>query len=234
MDTTGQHQGSAAEFPRPVGQVLTVRCVPYPNMGPIPCTLQPVSRKEKVMDERAKKALRFAEEAHAGQKRDGGEPYIEHPKRVAEAVKGYLPGDMAALSVAYLHDVIEDTKATQDQLFDEFGGYICALVMMLTNPSRTKDNKTPRAYRKMIDRQHIGEAWLVAKVIKVLDRLDNLEDPNGYEDPRWGIKYAQESLLLAAELRNDSRLKKRGLIERLIEASLVLHDKSAVRQKEGE
>jgi (p)ppGpp synthase/HD superfamily hydrolase len=80
------------------------------------------------IDDEAQRAFEFAKEKHRGQTRRSGLPYIVHPELVAELVKKYMPGDSVALAVAYLHDTIEDTKTTYEELNDTFGKVIADLV----------------------------------------------------------------------------------------------------------
>ena len=72
-------------------------------------------------------AYRFSEAAHLGQTRQSGDPYISHPLAVAEILAGWhLDGQ--ALVAALLHDVMEDTSVTKDELADTFGKPVADLV----------------------------------------------------------------------------------------------------------
>ena len=78
-----------------------------------------------------KKAFQYADSAHLGQYRQSGEPYITHPLAVAELCASWhldAPSIMAAL----LHDVIEDTGSTRQELIEIFGGKVAELVEGLT------------------------------------------------------------------------------------------------------
>src|SRR5688572_13416319 len=72
-------------------------------------------------------AYRFSEAAHAGQTRQSGEPYISHPLAVTEILAGWHM-DSQALMAALLHDVMEDTSVTKDEISDTFGRPVAELV----------------------------------------------------------------------------------------------------------
>ena len=78
-----------------------------------------------------KKAYDFAKEAHKGQKRSSGEDYFIHPCAVVEILTDY-GFDSSTVIAAFLHDVLEDTSVTYDQLRDEFGDEIVELVEGVT------------------------------------------------------------------------------------------------------
>lgn len=121
------------------------------------------------------KAAQFARDAHAGQTRKyTNAPYITHPGRVAAAVSLIYDVTEDAVAAAWLHDVIEDTAVTPAKLGLHFNDEVVHLVMELTNPS--KGMKLNRETRKRIDRDHIAASSYWARVIKVLDRIDNLKE----------------------------------------------------------
>ena len=107
------------------------------------------------------KALVFAERAHKGQKRWEGDPYIVHPRRVAGAVEGY-----DAKIVALLHDVVEDTPYTLDQIAEEFGDEIASAVDSVTH----REGET---YLEFILRSKQNP---LGRVVKIADINDNLRD----------------------------------------------------------
>ena len=143
-------------------------------------------------------ALEAARKWHAGQVRKyTGTPYVLHPERVASAVVALkYPEQMAC--AALLHDVIEDCKVTAPQiasLFPKpFGDEVAVIVTELTNPSKGY-TKLSRAERKKMDREHLNKVSFAARIIKLLDRTDNLREMTG-ADLEFKKKYAQESLLL--------------------------------------
>lgn len=144
------------------------------------------------------KAAALARKAHEGQKRKyGGFPYIIHPARVAGRV-GILPDAKDEMvAAAYLHDVLEDTAVTLQELENAFGRQVAYYVNWMTNASKERD--LPRAERKRMDRERLREAPFQVKQIKLLDRIDNLSEMSNA--PTEFVKlYVEESLLLAEEL----------------------------------
>lgn len=128
----------------------------------------------KEIAERLIKAYYFAEEAHSGQLRKSGEPYFIHPVAVTDILVD-LNVDAETLIAALLHDVLEDTPVTDEQLKKEFGDEVLELVEGVTKMDRLKfENATDEQaenYRKMF--------FAMAKdyrviIIKLADRLHNM------------------------------------------------------------
>ena len=116
-------------------------------------------------------ARTFASRAHTGQVRKyTGEPYIEHPIAVAETVRKHN-GSKEMIAAALLHDVVEDTDVTLDEVRQEFGDAVANLVDDLTDVSKPEDGN--RAFRKAIDRDHTAQASAAAMVIKAADLISN-------------------------------------------------------------
>ena len=156
-------------------------------------------------------AERMARKAHAAQYRKwGGEPYVEHLRRVAERVAAY-PGSTPEMgAAAWLHDSWEDTDLTPAEIDAVLGPVVAALVVELTNPSKGRRDM-PRKDRKAMDRAHLATVSYDAKIIKMLDRIDNLSDPDAAPRTFRGL-YAMESALLAdaiggADPRLESELR---------------------------
>lgn len=78
------------------------------------------------------KAQKYATDKHFGQERDDGQPYIVHPSRVAGLIS-LIGGDDAMVAAAWLHDTVEDTDTTYEDLVREFGTEIADLVMEVTH-----------------------------------------------------------------------------------------------------
>lgn len=140
------------------------------------------------------KAARVAKEAHKNQVRKWLDqrgvlnPYIVHPARVAQMVVEYhnyfeLESIRSrytieqCIAAAWLHDVVEDTAITYRLLYEMFPYPVCSLVNELTNI--THNNDLCREERKKLDRQRISEISYPAKLIKIMDRIDNLRDMGG-------------------------------------------------------
>lgn len=152
------------------------------------------------------RADKFAEERHAavicpnfgtpGHKRKGtGRPYIEHPRAVASMIKaaGGTPEQIAA---ALLHDTVEDTDTTIEEIRAEFGDVVAKYVDDLTDVSKPEDGN--RKTRKAMDREHTRQADPKSKDIKLCDLLHN-----GYDiaknDPSFAVVYMREMSLLLSD-----------------------------------
>lgn len=139
-------------------------------------------------------AARLAREAHEGQLRKyNGRPYVEHPARVAARTALLPEATEVMVAAAFLHDVLEDTTVTSGKIVEATNIWVAGLVEWLTNPS--KGMKLPREARKAMDRQHLSRAPREAKLIKLLDRIDNLREMGG-ASADFKRLYAKESRLL--------------------------------------
>jgi (p)ppGpp synthase/HD superfamily hydrolase len=128
------------------------------------------------------RAYRFARDAHAGQRRRHGTPYIEHPVAVAWlAHERFSVRDGEVLAAALLHDVLEDTDATD---LSAFPPRTVRLVRLLTDP----DPPVSRRER----REHLARLWADrdATLLKACDRLSNLADSLLQYDPSFCARYA--------------------------------------------
>ncbi len=141
-------------------------------------------------------AYLFANNAHGDQKRKyTGEPYITHPVAVAQLVAN-ITDDCNLICAALLHDVIEDTDVTYDELMKlehGFGFPIVDLVMDLTDVSHAGDGN--RATRKKIDREHTEQAAVGAKTVKLADLIHNSVSILEH-DKRFAKVYMEEKRLL--------------------------------------
>ena len=139
----------------------------------------------------SEEALQFATKAHAGQTRAGGEPYVNHPMRVADSIKQYKQSHNldALINAALLHDTVEDTDTTHEALHDLFGGLVASLVKELTSD--------PEQIKKMGKAQYLAHKMAAmssyALVIKLADRLDNVKDITTARTPEWRQKYKKET-----------------------------------------
>ncbi len=120
------------------------------------------------------KAYVFAAQVHDGQTRNSGEPYLMHPMAVADVVAD-LKLDEASLCAAILHDTVEDTEATLDQLGELFGDRIAGLVDGLTKLAKIRfhsaEQRQAENFRKMIVAMSRD---LRVILVKLADRLHNM------------------------------------------------------------
>jgi GTP diphosphokinase / guanosine-3',5'-bis(diphosphate) 3'-diphosphatase len=120
------------------------------------------------------KAGDFSAERHAAQRRKGEQdvPYVNHPLRVARYLVEFGGiEDVNVLAAALLHDTIEDTRTTEEELREEFGDPIADLVLEVTD-----DKSLPKAERKRRQIVHAPSVSVEATQIKVADKLSNVQD----------------------------------------------------------
>lgn len=137
------------------------------------------------------KALDFATQAHGDQVRKySGDPYIVHPVAVSKIVKTvtHTPEMLAA---SLLHDVVEDTPVTIEEIKSEFGNDIANLVFWLTDISKPEDGN--RAARKEKDALHYAQGPADAQTIKIADLIDNSLDIYKNDPGFWKV-YKKEKL----------------------------------------
>lgn len=163
------------------------------------------------MTEMLEEAILFAAEAHDGQVRKyTGEPYITHPVAVARIVETVPEHTEDMLIAAVLHDTVEDTETTLDDIERYFGNSVRELVFYLTDISQPEDGN--RATRKAMDAAHNARGDWRAQTIKVADLLHNTacikrNDPNFWKVYRREKERSLELLTLA-----DTRLRQKAYI----------------------
>ncbi|MBQ7668688.1 MAG: bifunctional (p)ppGpp synthetase/guanosine-3',5'-bis(diphosphate) 3'-pyrophosphohydrolase [Clostridia bacterium] len=146
-----------------------------------------------------KKAYEFAKMAHEGQTRESGDPFFKHPAKVALLLTAFELDD-ASICAGLLHDVIEDTKYTYEDIEREFGKEIADLVEGVTKlgriPYTTKEELQAENLRKMF----MAMATDIRVIfIKLADRLHNMKTLN-YLPPDKQIEKAKETLEIYAPL----------------------------------
>lgn len=152
------------------------------------------------MSDIVEKARRYATKAHASidqRRKYTNDPYIVHPHAVVNIVST-VPHDEIMLAAAWLHDTVEDTPTTLEDIHQHFGAEIAELVAMLTNVSC--DSQADRIERKNLDRHHSAKASAAAKTIKLADLIDNLRSLITH-DPDFAKIYLIEKRLLLAVLK---------------------------------
>ncbi|MCP3664283.1 MAG: bifunctional (p)ppGpp synthetase/guanosine-3',5'-bis(diphosphate) 3'-pyrophosphohydrolase [Gammaproteobacteria bacterium] len=153
------------------------------------------------MDNLVIKAKKYAIEVHQRIKhvrKYSNQPYRIHLEAVAELVST-VTDDPETIAAAWLHDTVEDTPATFEDIESVFGSTIADLVEELTDISRPGDGN--RASRKAIDRQHLAKASSRAKTVKLSDLIDNCQDICKH-DPRFARVYLEEMNALLTVLKD--------------------------------
>ena len=141
------------------------------------------------VDDVIARAEQFAQKAHANHKRKyTGLPYYTHLDEVRNIVKS-AGGNINMQAAALLHDTIEDTATTEQDIRDEFGPVIAKLVVELTDVSKPEDGN--RATRKGIDRDKLAGVSADAQTIKYADLISNGIDI-GKNDPKFAKVYHKE------------------------------------------
>src|SRR2546423_7966470 len=148
-----------------------------------------------------RKAYGFSAKAHEGQLRRSGEPYLQHPIAVAGVLTSLKP-DVTAIVAALLHDTLEDTVATPDELEREFGQDVVHLVDGVTKIGkitfRSYEEKQAENFRKMV----LSMADDIRVVlIKLADRLHNMRTLEHLGAAKRQ-EIAQETLEIYAPLAN--------------------------------
>jgi guanosine-3',5'-bis(diphosphate) 3'-pyrophosphohydrolase len=151
-----------------------------PAKPPIPQVVSIAGLNEKIThlkpDEIAlvRKAFQYADSAHLGQYRQTGEPYITHPLAVAELCASWRL-DASSIMAALLHDVIEDTGSTREELVQIFGGKVAELVEGLTKLDKLEFQSHAEAQAESFRKMFMAMARDVRVIlVKLADRLHNM------------------------------------------------------------
>lgn len=156
------------------------------------------------LDESLKDVLKYASEKHFGQTRSSGEKYIQHPIRVAKSIIKYKQSHNidALVKAALLHDTIEDTDTTHEDLEKLYGGLVASLVKQLTSDKDeiSKIGKTEYLTKKMKEMSNYALA------IKLADRLDNVSDIATAKTPQWRKNYKKETEKILNTLEKERNL----------------------------
>lgn len=138
------------------------------------------------------KAVHFAAGKHRDQRRKDVEasPYINHPIEVAELVSrvGGI-GDLVTLQAAILHDTVEDTHTTPEELESEFGPEVRGVVEEVTD-----DKRLPKAERKRLQIEHAPHLSERARVIKLADKISNVRAVVQAPPADWSMERRREYL----------------------------------------
>ncbi len=145
------------------------------------------------------RAYNFSQSAHANQKRASGEDFFTHPYSVAEILVD-LGLDTETVAASLLHDVVEDTPVTREQLRKEFGEDICVLVDGVTKLDKITFNSKEEEQAENLRKMFFAMAKDVRVVlIKLADRLHNMRSLS-YLSPERRVAMARETLDIYAPL----------------------------------
>jgi guanosine-3',5'-bis(diphosphate) 3'-pyrophosphohydrolase len=136
------------------------------------------------------RALAFAAHKHRDQRRKDAEasPYINHPIALADVLvnEGGV-SDIEVLCAALLHDTVEDTATTLEELEAVFNPRIARIVAEVTD-----DQNLPKAERKRLQVAHAGTLSPAAKLVKLADKICNLRDVAERAPPSWDLARRRE------------------------------------------
>ncbi len=216
---------------------IAAQTVPVPPAGAVPAEVPraPVVRKDaRSVDERfeallrqvqanrpsedtslIRKAWEFCVSHHAGQTRASGEPYIVHPLQVAE-VLAEMKLDATAIAAALLHDAVEDTPATSEEIGERFGDQVAHIVEGVTKIDKiqfaNREDRQAENVRKMLLAM-VSDVRVV--LIKLADRLHNMRTLEHLKPERQEA-IARETLEIYAPLAHRLGMGKvRGELEDL-------------------
>ena len=183
------------------------------------------------------RAYLFGAEAHEGQSRLSGEPYIYHPVAVARILAG-MRMDHQCLMAAILHDVIEDTSTAKDQLAREFGPEIAELVDGVSKLTQIKFRSRAEAQAENFRKMMLAMTKDIRVImIKLADRLHNMRTL-GVMGPNKSRRIARETLDIYAPIAN--RLGINSMRHELEELGMAAHWpwrygilRSALRKRRG-
>ena len=146
------------------------------------------------------KAFNFAIKAHKNQKRFSGAPYVVHPVAVAD-ILAELKLDSATIITGLLHDTIEDTKTTYNEVLKEFGKEVADLVDGVTKISaleeKAADNSQAENFRKLI---LATSKDIRVLLVKIADRLHNMRTISAFKSEDKKKRIAKETMEIYAPL----------------------------------
>jgi guanosine-3',5'-bis(diphosphate) 3'-pyrophosphohydrolase len=128
----------------------------------------------------------FAADKHRHQRRKDihASPYINHPLALAYVLSNEAGiEDVTVLSAALLHDTIEDTDTTFEELTERFGSTIASIVLEVTD-----DKSLPKQQRKQLQIDHAPHSSYEAKLVKLADKICNLRDLFDYPPYGWSVE----------------------------------------------
>jgi (p)ppGpp synthase/HD superfamily hydrolase len=165
------------------------------------------------------RAYHFAAQKHVDQRRKGAaaEPYMNHLTEVAELVAQATNGDLDVVIAAILHDTVEDTDTTIDELRAAFGPRIAELAAEVTD-----DKSLPKQVRKDLQVEHAPHASWGAQIIKLADKSSNLRSLLASPPPDWSRARRDEYVDWARRVVDGCRDANVWLAEQFDEAAKAL------------
>ncbi|MBR8067431.1 bifunctional (p)ppGpp synthetase/guanosine-3',5'-bis(diphosphate) 3'-pyrophosphohydrolase [Burkholderia ambifaria] len=134
-------------------------------------------------------AIAFAADKHRNQRRkdDEASPYINHPIALADVLANEAGiEDERVIVAAVLHDTIEDTETTEQELLRLFGKDVADIVMEVTD-----DKSLPKEERKRLQVEHAATISRRAKLVKLADKICNLRDITRHPPADWPLERKQ-------------------------------------------
>lgn len=188
------------------------------------------------------RAYIFATKAHGNQKRASGDPYFSHPVEVAGILAG-LKMDCATITTALLHDTLEDTAATLEEIEKLFGKEVATLVEGVTKLSKisftSEQSKQAENFRKLLIAM---SADIRVLLVKLADRLHNMRTLRFIANPERRARIARETMEIYAPLAG--RIGMQEMLEELQDLSFaelneeardsVIARRDFLRQRTGE
>jgi GTP diphosphokinase / guanosine-3',5'-bis(diphosphate) 3'-diphosphatase len=161
------------------------------------------------------KAFRFACEFHKGQKRDSGEPYMVHPVKVADILAD-MRMDQVSIETGLLHDVVEDTSVTVEEVRKQFGDEVAGCVDGVTKLAKfdffSAEERQAESFRKMLLAM-VNDIRVI--IVKLADRTHNMRTLS-FLAPERRKRIAQETIEIYAPIAHRLGMGKvRGELEDL-------------------
>ena len=144
------------------------------------------------------RAVAFAADRHRFQRRkdDESSPYINHPIEVAEVLSIEAGvDDETTLIAALLHDTVEDTETTIEEIRESFGEAVARVVAEVTD-----DTTLPRNERRRLQLERAGGVSREAKLVKIADKISNIRDVASRPPTGWTLERRLEYVLWASSV----------------------------------
>jgi len=148
-------------------------------------------------------ASAFAAHKHRDQRRKGADasPYINHPIAVANVLANEAGiTDASILAAALLHDTIEDTATTPQELEAAFGAEVASIVLEVTD-----DKTLPKQERKRLQIEHAAALSKQAKVVKLADKICNVRDMSQLPPVDWSLERRADYFIWAKQVVDPMR-----------------------------